>query len=82
MATLQKLIERFRKKPKDFSYEELKRLLQYLGYTEKQGSGSRVVFVNEKTRHKIKLHKPHPGNILKLYQLDLLERELSLKNVK
>ncbi len=82
MTTLQKLTDRFRKKPKDFSYDELKRLLHYLGYTEKQGSGSRVVFVNEKTSHKIKLHKPHPGNLLKRYQLDLLESELNLKNVK
>lgn len=82
MTTLQKLIERFRKKPKDFSFDELKRLLGFLGYIEKQGAGSRVVFVNEKTNHKIKLHKPHPGNLLKRYQLDLLESELNLKNVK
>jgi len=65
MTTLKKLIDRFRKKPKDFSYDELKRLLGFLGYNEKQGAGSRVVFINEKTNHKIKLYKPHPGNILK-----------------
>jgi len=80
MTTLKKLIERFRKKPKDFSYDELKRLLSFLGYSEKQGAGSRVVFINEKTNHKIKLHKPHPGNILKRYQMDLLENELKLND--
>jgi len=80
MTTLKKLIERFRKKPKDFSYDELKRLLSFLGYSEKQGAGSRVVFINEKTNYKIKLHKPHPGNILKRYQMDLIENELKLKN--
>jgi hypothetical protein len=80
MTTLKKLMERFKKKPKDFSYDELRRLLSFLGYIEKQGAGSRVIFVNEKTNHKIKLHKPHPGNILKRYQMDLIENELKLKN--
>ncbi len=79
MTSSEKLIKRFRKKPKDFSFEELKRLLSYYGYTEKQGAGSRVIFINEKTNHKIKLHKPHPGNILKRYQLDIIESELKLK---
>jgi len=81
MTTLKKLIVRFRKKPKDFSYDELRRLLGFLGYVEKQGAGSRVVFLNEKTNHKIKLHKPHPGNIIKQYQLDFIENELKLKNL-
>jgi len=80
MTTFKKLIDRFRKKPKDFSYDELKRLLSFLGYNEKQRAGSRVVFINEKTNHKIKLHKPHPGSILKRYQLDLIENELKLKD--
>ena len=80
MTTFKKLVERFRKKPKDFSYDELKRLLSFLGYSEKHGSGSIVVFINEKTNHKIKLHKPHPGNILKRYQMDLIENELKLND--
>ncbi len=80
MTTLKKLIERFKKKPKDFSYDELRRLLSFLGYIEKQDAGSRVIFINEKTNHKIKLHKPHPGNILKRYQMDLIENELKLKD--
>ena len=79
MISIEKLIERFKKKPKDFSFDELKRLLSFYGYTEKQGVGSRVIFINEKTKHKIKLHKPHPGNILKRYQLDIIENELKLK---
>jgi hypothetical protein len=82
MTANEKLIQRFRRKPKDFSFDELKRLLSFYGYSEKQGAGSRVIFMNEKTKHKIKLHKPHPGNILKLYQLDLIENELKLKDLK
>jgi hypothetical protein len=44
MGTKEKLIARFKGKPKDFSYDELKRLLGFFGYSEEQASGSRVVF--------------------------------------
>lgn len=81
MTSISKLIDRFKKKPKDFSFDELKRLLSSFGYVEKQGTGSRVVFSNEITNHKIKLHKPHPGNILKRYQLDVIENELKTKDL-
>lgn len=81
MGTKDKLLLRFRSKPKDFTFGELKRLLQSFGYNEDQGSGSRVVFINSAINHKIKLHKPHPENILKRYQLDLIEKELRNKNI-
>ena len=76
MGTKEKLIARFTGKPKDFSYEELKRLLGFFGYSEKQASGSRVVFLNKLKGHRIKLHKPHPVNVLKRYQIELIEQEL------
>lgn len=76
MSKIEKLISRFNAKPKDFNYNELLTLLNNFGYRQTQGAGSRVVFINEKNTHKIKLHKPHPGNILKRYQLDLIENEL------
>jgi hypothetical protein len=81
MGTKDKLILRFRSKPKDFTFGELRRLFQGFGYLEEQGSGSRVVFINSVSNHKIKLHKPHPGNILKRYQMDLIEQELLNKNL-
>jgi hypothetical protein len=81
MGTKDKLAHRFRSKPKDFTFGELKRLLQSFSYLEEQGSGSRVVFVNTVLNHKIKLHKPPPGNILKHYQMDLIEQELQNKNL-
>lgn len=40
-----KLLKRFKLKPKDFTFEELKRLLRRLEYLEEQGSGSSVVFI-------------------------------------
>lgn len=79
MSKQEKLIRRFLSKPKDFTYDELKTMLTGMGYTEvKSGktSGSRVAFFNESMQHVIRLHKPHPGNILKRYQINLVEEEL------
>jgi hypothetical protein len=79
MSKIDKLIARLLARPKDFTYDELKALLASLGYSERQGAGSRVCFANE--NHKIKLHRPHPGNILKAYQLDLVIDELKTKGL-
>ena len=76
MTKQEKLLNKFISRPTDFTYNELIRLLRGLGYEELQGSGSRVVFFNEGIKHNIKLHKPHPGNILKKYQIDLIIQEL------
>ncbi|MDR0798194.1 MAG: type II toxin-antitoxin system HicA family toxin [Dysgonamonadaceae bacterium] len=79
MSKIEKLIIRLLSYPKDFTYDELKTMLLSFGYKETQGAGSRVCFVKEE--HKIKLHKPHPGNILKHYQLDLIIEELKTKRL-
>ena len=71
MAKTEKLIAKLLSNPADFTWEELLKLLGYFGYNElKTGKtgGSRRKFVDE-TRHIINLHKPHPGNILKRYQV-------------
>ncbi len=80
MSRKEKLINRLLIKPKDFSYSELTRVLNYPGYTElKQGktSGSRRAFYNENSKHVIRLYKPHPKEILKFYQIDVLIEELN-----
>lgn len=76
MSRFEKLLSRFLSRPKDFTYYELKKVLNGLGYIEQQGAGSRVVFFNKQLKHNIKLHKPHPGNILKRYQIDFVIDEL------
>ena len=81
MSSFEKLQTRFLSNPKDFSYDELKRLLSGFGYKEQQRSGSRVVFKNERLHHSIKLHKPHPGNILKRYQVNIILKELKIKGL-
>ena len=79
MSKIDKLIIRLLSFPEDFTYNELKTLLMSLGYNEIQGTGSRVCF--SKDNHKIKLHKPHPENILKAYQLNLIIEELTVKGL-
>ena len=81
MTKQEKLLSKFISQPTDFTYNELIRLLRSFGYEELQGSGSRFVFRNEQIKHNIQLHKPHPGNVLKRYQIDLIIQELNSKNL-
>lgn len=70
MGTKEKLIERLLSCPKDFTYDEAKRLFNIFGYKENNKgttSGSRVEFVGEDKESPFILHKPHPGSILKHY---------------
>jgi len=79
MTKHDKLLKRFLSKPKNFSYKEMKKLLNGLGYNEGktgESSGSRVAFINPSNNHIIRLHKPYPRNVLKKYQLDIIEEEL------
>lgn len=84
MSQKEKLIKRLLNKPVDFTYDELRKLLGKLGYKESQSgktSGSRVAFFNEKTGHIIRLHKPHPKNVLKQYQIEQLVEELTTRGL-
>ena len=65
MSTKDKLIERFKKQPKDFTWEELVRLFGTFGFSvDNKGktSGSRAMF--EKDDKTYFVHKPHPSNII------------------
>jgi len=80
MSKKDKLIERFKKLPKDFHYDEMVRLLGYYDYKEvKKGktSGSRVKFENEEDSIII-LHKPHPSGIMKVYMLKQIKEKLGI----
>lgn len=84
MSRRQKLLKRFLAKPRDFAYDELAMLLRGFGYREmKEGktAGSRAAFIEENSKHIIRLHRPHPSKILKRYQLDDVERELKRKGL-
>lgn len=73
MSKNDKLVLKFLSKPKDFTFSELVKLLNYFGYEEVpkgKTAGSRRAFVHFSTQHIIRLHKPHPGTILKGYQVE------------
>ena len=81
MSRKQKLIARFESRPRDFTWKELTRLLIGFGYEETDAGktgGSRRRFIHP-DHPAISLHKPHPGNVVKVYVMDevrtLLEDE-------
>jgi hypothetical protein len=62
MSTKDKLINRFKGLPKDFTFDELSKLLTGFGYeasNKGKTSGSRVRFINKELQLIIDLHKPH-----------------------
>lgn len=79
MTRKDKLIARLKARPRDFTWEELVRLLEGLGYREQKGGktgGSRRRF-SHATAPIISLHKPHPDNIVKMYVIDEVTRVLT-----
>jgi len=78
MSRLEKEIERLKSKPKDYTYDEVKSLLNKFGFYENnkgRTSGSRVEFIKN-GEVEIELHKPHPKNIIKPYQIKIIIKKL------
>ncbi|MDD4363958.1 MAG: type II toxin-antitoxin system HicA family toxin [Atribacterota bacterium] len=70
MTKKEKLLDYLCSLPRDFTVNELTKLMKSLGYIEyKKGktSGSRIGFYHQKKKTMLNLHKPHPGNELKIY---------------
>lgn len=79
MSRTDKLIERLKRKPKDFKWNELVTILNALGYrelTRGKTGGSRRRFAHQ-TAALIILHEPHPRNELKAYQIELILETLA-----
>ncbi len=81
MGQKEKLINRLKSRPKDFTFEEVESLLGYLDYKRSdkgKTSGSRVMFVSD-SHPPIMMHKPHPRKELLDYQvkqlLEILRQE-------
>lgn len=81
MSKIKKLLAKFKLVPKDLTWDELVKILNYLGYLELQKKGktggSRRKFSN-KEKDIISLHKPHPSNIVKQYVIRQLLEKLEL----
>jgi predicted RNA binding protein YcfA (HicA-like mRNA interferase family) len=76
----QKLINRLKCIPKDFSFTEMENLLKMMGFNKSnkgKTSGSSTQFYKNHTT--INIHKPHPRKELLEYQIkqiiEILERE-------
>ena len=79
MTKIDKLRKKFLSKPKDFTWSELKILLNGFGYHEYNAgktSGSRVRFIHE-SHGDIMLHKPHPLPELKRYIINQIIDQLN-----
>ena len=84
MSKKDKLIQKLKSIPKDFTFEETETLLNLLGYrrlNKGKTSGSRVIFINENSKTKILLHKPHPRNNLLEYQIKQLIEQLEQEDL-
>jgi len=78
---IDKLIVKLKSNPKDFTWNELKKVLEYYGYKEIRNKGktggSRRKFINE-SNDIISLHEPHPKKTLKTYVLKQIINHLNL----
>ena len=74
MGQKEKLTNRLKSNPKDFTFDEAETLLGYFSYSRSnkgKTSGSRVIFVSPQ-HAPVMLHKPHPRKELLSYQVKQL----------
>ena len=69
VSKLDKLKNRLLSRPADFSWQELCTLMNAFGFELKQAGGSGRKFVHPDGDVTLFLHEPHPGSILKAYQV-------------
>ena len=73
MGKKDKLINKLKSNPKDFTIEELDTLMRLCNCeidNAGRTSGSRKKYVHIGDRHKLIIHTPHPQNIIKKYVID------------
>lgn len=79
MGKKDKLIAKLKSNPKTFTFDDAETLLGYLTYKRNnkgKTSGSRIMFLSDKYKTKILLHKPHPRKELLEYQIKQLIEQL------
>jgi len=66
MGGKDKLVERFLRQPKDFTFSDLVKPFKIFGFIlDQKYSGSRVKFINKKKDLQYRMHRPHPSNYYK-----------------
>ncbi len=79
MSKIEKLINRLLSNPKDFTFDELAKVLSHYGFemsNKGKTSGSRVKFLHRERKIPIIIHKPHPSPTLKAYTVKQVITEL------
>ncbi|MFN3881498.1 MAG: type II toxin-antitoxin system HicA family toxin [Nitrincola lacisaponensis] len=60
-----KLLSKLGSHSNTFPWGDLETLMAQLGYQQQEMAGSRVRFYNPDTGHMVRLHRPHPDNVIK-----------------
>ncbi|MET0063680.1 MAG: type II toxin-antitoxin system HicA family toxin [Candidatus Thiodiazotropha endolucinida] len=72
MSKHEKLLEELCRRPKDFTWNSAVSLLRHYGFKRlnRKTGGSHRTFYCEERDIIFKISEPHPGNELKMYQVD------------
>lgn len=68
----EKLIDKLQGKPKNFTWDEVLKLMGLCGFSLIKKSGSARMFVHDVKRVKVRLHEPHPRPTLLPYMVEQL----------
>ena len=69
MSKHEKALQRLLSNPTDFTWAELKSLMEILKYELKKTGGSGRKFIHSSTCATLFMHEPHPSKVLKAYQV-------------
>ena len=69
MPSGKKLVERFKTRPADFTWDEFGKMMASLGYEMMTAKGSARRFFKKGKRRILYIHEPHPRKELKSYQV-------------
>lgn len=81
MTKRDKLIQKFLSKPKDFTWDELVKVLSQFGFQLFSSDGSRRKFINNNNNIVISLHEPHPKKVIKSYVFDIVIKILKQEDL-
>ena len=79
MSKKEKLLEKLRARPKNFTWDEAVSLMESCDFSVRnaRGGGSGRMFIHGPSKLKVRLHEPHPSKTLLPYMLDRLIEALT-----
>ncbi len=70
MSTIEKIITKLKRRPSDFKWKDVTKILLHFEYHQLEGGGSRIKFYNNEKNSLLNIHKPHNPKTLRPYQVD------------